>query len=206
MLRPRGRENQVTGYHCSLSLSLLHYSPPLPSTPSIYRTVASPFSLPVILLRRWLEWALEKKKRERELRGITTRGRRIIFGMHVPPLHPSLLFLSPRWQTAILIHRSAMLAIFFMRQPLFPTGTSPKGGWIVRGQDYLSSRERFVYTWSEDSFFRMKRNGGMKFCVFCDLQISIILIFFLWSRCESILLFFAFSLSTIKFDPSSIRF
>lgn len=131
----------------ALSLSL---SPPLFSTPPInpldipYSRFSffSPCNSPPTMAR---VSSRKEKEKERELRGITTRGRRIILGMHVPPLDPSLLFLSPRWQTAILIHRSAMLAIFFMRQPLFPTGTSPKGGWIVRGQDYLSSRERFVY-------------------------------------------------------------
>lgn len=79
--------------------------------------------------------------------------------------------------------------------------------------DYLSrkkERERGLYTWSEASFFRMKRNGEMKFCVFCDFQYGNLVhnINFLLRRSirEYFFLSKHLSISTIKFNPNSIRF
>lgn len=74
----------------ALSLSL---SPPLFSTPPI-----NPLDIPYSRFSFFSPCnssptmarvsSRKEKERERELRGITTRGRRIILGMHVPPLPP----------------------------------------------------------------------------------------------------------------------
>lgn len=95
--------------------------------------------------------------------------------MHVPRLDPSLLI--PR-----LVNRDSNSSFRDARDFLYAPATFSNWNLPQRGVnrawpgtivDYLSrkkERERGLYTWSEASFFRMKRNGEMKFCVFCDFQ------------------------------------